>query len=132
MPEEMQKSETVGARLKRIIQAKKLNELSCREWGQRLQAYGHAPSEATISRDLRWDTQKIPMQRLGQWAKVLDVPLKQLVNKQELDDQIRQPKPPSQEVVQSAKYWAFCPYRHCPSASWAVWKHTGEPAKFRD
>ena len=132
MPEEMQKSETVGARLKRLIQAKKLDKLSYREWRERLQKHGQPPSEATISRDLRWDTQKIPIQRLELWAKAIGIPIKQLVNREELADQMRQPKPPKQEVVQAAKYWAFCPYKHCPTGSWAVWKQTGEPAKFRD
>src|SRR5215469_18139805 len=99
MPDEMQKTEALGARLNRLIQAKKLNELSCRQWRERLQKHGQAHSEATISRDLRWDTQKIPIQRLELWAKAIGVPLKQLVDKKDLADQMRQPKPPSQEVV---------------------------------
>jgi len=132
MPEEMQKPETVGARLKRLIQTKKLEELSYRQWRERLQKHGQAPSQSTISRDLQWDTQKIPPQRLELYAKVIGVSVKQLVSREELERQMLQPKLPSQNLVQSAKYWAFCPYKHCSTASWAIWKKTGDLAKFRD
>jgi hypothetical protein len=132
MPEEMQKAEAVGARLRQLIQAKKLEEYSCRQWRERLQKFGEAPSEATISRDLRWDTQKIPIQRLQLWAKAIGVPVKQLVSAEQLARQMLQPKQLSEKIVQSVKYWAFCPHRHCPSAGWAIWKQTGAPAEFRD
>jgi hypothetical protein len=132
MPEETQKQQPVGARLKQLITGKNLGNLTCREWRQRLQKFGKAPSQATISRDLQWDNEEIPVHRAAMWAKAIGVPLNRLVDKKELNSQMHQPTPPDEKVVQSVKYWAFCPYKHCSTASWAIWKKTGELAKFRD
>jgi hypothetical protein len=129
-PEQVQ-SEPVHTRLRRLIASKKV-EFNNRQWREELQKHGVDVSIATISRDLTGQTPDIPKARLDAYAKILRVPFKYLATEEDLRAQIRQPNPPSQDGELSVKYWAFCPYKCCPTARWAVWKQTGEPAKFHD